>query len=184
MNNTDNFSSRRVIKHDIEAIRSLFKYDPLTGIVSRIHESGRPRAKDGKPNTAGYLVISVDKKLYHCHLIAWALSYGGLPDDSLIIDHKNRNKIDNRLTNLRLRTQRLNCLNATQQKGTQTGLRGVYPSGKKFMAKIRDVDRLLHLGSFMTAELASEVYEVAHKTLVDRLEAELAEKLKAINELQ
>ena len=175
---TIKFSSRRVISHSLEELKALFEYDPESGEIKRIQEVGRKRENKGKPNKAGYLIVSIGGKIYYYHLVAWMLGHGKVPPNELVIDHKNRDKTDNRLANLRLRTQRLNCLNAEQQKNTQTGYRGVYPSGKKFMAKIRDMNKLLHLGSFDTAELASAAYEQAHQSLVLKLEKELEEKLK------
>jgi hypothetical protein len=64
---------------------------------------------DGK----GYLHFNYKKKFYLLHRMAWLYVYGELPK---IVDHINRNKTDNRITNLRNTTLRGNNLNRSANK--------------------------------------------------------------------
>lgn len=47
----------------------------------------------------GYVVISINNKLYKAHRLAWMYIYGKWPDDD--IDHKDNIKHNNRIINLR-----------------------------------------------------------------------------------
>ena len=53
----------------------------------------------GAVNKDGYLSISIDKKIYRAHRLAWFIHYGSWPSKQ--IDHINRNPSDNRIVNLR-----------------------------------------------------------------------------------
>ena len=152
-----------------ELVRELFDYNPETGELSRKNNIGRPRS--GKGTTGkGYSAFLIDGKLYFAHFIAWVHYYGTCPPNDKVLDHKDRNKANIKIDNLRLVSQRLNCLNA-KKRSSITGYRGVYPTGDKFMAKIRISGKLTHLGTFNTAEEASIVYARAKDAEVKNLES-------------
>lgn len=162
---------RREICPDL--VRKLFNYDPLTGDLTRKIALGRPRT--GKSTTArGYKVVMIDGKLYFAHVIAWIHYHGKCPPSGFVIDHENQDKLNLKIKNLRIVPQRLNCLNAKQRVGSQTGFRGVYPTGRKFMAKLRINGKLQHLGSYSTVEEASAVYEAAKAREIEALKAAYA----------
>jgi hypothetical protein len=82
-------------------IREIIAYDPITGKFTwLVHTPGRTRGKEAKGTVAnnGYIHIRVDRRIYLAHRLAWYLSYGMWPNT---IDHINRIKTDNRLSNLR-----------------------------------------------------------------------------------
>jgi hypothetical protein len=68
------------------------EYNPETGLFSR---NGKPA---GTMTKAGYIHIRLDYKIYQAHRLAWYMCYGKWPR---YIDHINRVKDDNRLSNLR-----------------------------------------------------------------------------------
>lgn len=72
-----------------------------------------------------------------------------------IIDHINRNTLDNRKCNLRIVTFQQNSYNTRIFKNNTSGYKGVYKSGKKWVAKIRYNNKLIHIGSFNTKESAN-----------------------------
>lgn len=115
--------------------------------------------------------MMIDGGLYFAHLIAWVHYHGKCPPNDFVIDHENQDKLDLKIKNLRLAPQRLNCLNAKQRVGSKTGFRGVYPTGRKFMAKLRINGKLQHLGSYPTAEEASAAYEAAKAREIEALKA-------------
>jgi len=70
------------------------------------------------------------------------------------IDHKNCNSLDNTRDNLRLITSKQNAENrAGANKNSKTGIRGIYPVGRKFRVVGHDNGNH-HLGYFDTIEEA------------------------------
>jgi hypothetical protein len=92
----------------------------------------------------GYIHIRFQGKIYKAHRIAWALHYGEWP--VLALDHKDRNRANNRINNLRQATSTQNHMNA-EPKGK--GVRYV-EERKKWLARIADK----HFGYFSTKEEA------------------------------
>lgn len=66
----------------------------------------------------------------------------------------NRNTLDNRKCNLRKVTFQQNSYNTKIFKNNTSGYKGVYRNGKKWIAKIRYNNKLIHIGSFATKEKA------------------------------
>lgn len=77
-------------------IKKHFKYDTITGTLSRDDRKGGLGSKDKD----GYLIIKVKGKQFKYHRIVWLLNYGEFPKTEL--DHIDRNKLNNKITNLRL----------------------------------------------------------------------------------
>jgi hypothetical protein len=67
-----------------------------------------------------------------------------------VVDHKNRNGLDNRKVNLRTCTVAENSRNRKLHSGNTTGHRGIYWNSRlnKWIAQIRKMDKLHHLGVF------------------------------------
>ena len=86
----------------------------------------------------GYVAIKINKKSYKLHRVAWLIYYGEDPQD-LEIDHINRDKSDNRVSNLRLVDRSTNCFNTGISKVNTSGTKGVSycKRDKLWIAKIR-----------------------------------------------
>ena len=83
------------------------------------------------------------------------------------VDHKNRNKLDNRKENLHYTTRRGNALNAKLRKDNTTGLRGVHWNSvnKRWAALARVKGTLTQLyggQDFFEACCARKSWEVRH----------------------
>lgn len=89
--------------------RKLLEYDPETGILTR-RKTGKPI---GSPSN-GYLVASIGGEQNLVHRLVWLWVHGELPPKGTVIDHINRQKSDNRLSNLRTATRRENWENQGQ----------------------------------------------------------------------
>ena len=113
-------------------------------------------------NTDGYLQIGLTKKgekLHKFFLIhrLIAIHFIPNPEDKPFIDHKDGNKLNNSLENLRWTTHQENMLN---QKNFGKYKKGVYFSkSKKFIARLTINGKRLYLGSFETEDEAHQVYK-------------------------
>lgn len=74
-----------------------------------------------------------------------------------IVDHINRNSLDNRRSNLRIATHIENCRNARLKSDNKSGIRGVHwaKHAKSWVAQIRINGKTKHLGCFLTIEEAA-----------------------------
>jgi hypothetical protein len=150
---------------DIEYIFANYKYDPDTGnILARRngeyslcgwnHKGG---GKYGKT----YRRISVHKKQYAAHRVAWLLHFGEVPGGE--IDHINGDSLDNRIVNLRVVDRYLQMRNLRMNKVAKSGRTGVHKVRNKWMANISIKGKMTYLGrfeSFESACLARENAEV------------------------
>jgi hypothetical protein len=142
-------------------------YNPETGIIARIRATPGRKGKNGSVGhlrADGYLGMSFKNEEYLAHRIAWLLHYGEWPSDE--IDHINGIKTDNRIVNLRVVTRQQNNQNILRPKRrNKTGFLGVGIHKDRFTATIRVNKRTIYLGSYDTAEQASEIYLKAKREL-------------------
>jgi hypothetical protein len=87
----------------------------------------------------------------------------GEPLPGMIVDHINRDRLDNRKANLRICGLRENNRNTGISPKNTSGYKGVsfIPKNRKWRAYIHIEGRQKHLGIFETAEEAAQSYETA-----------------------
>ena len=141
-------------------LTKLFCYDAATGVFTRRIAAGRHGCHmagqiAGTLQNCGYLVITIDRRRYMAHRLAWLYVYGVFPKNSL--DHINRNKLDNRIINLREATSKQNMQNVLTHKHNTSGYKGVawHNQRNRWRAYIFNDYRQIHLGLFDTKEEAS-----------------------------
>jgi hypothetical protein len=78
-----------------------------------------------------------------------------------LVDHKNRNSLDNRRENLRKCTAFQNQCNHAAQANNTSGYKGVSPHGDKWRAQIRIKYRTIPLGVYSDIKHAAVAYNVA-----------------------
>ena len=78
-----------------------------------------------------------------------------------LADHENHDTLDNRRANLRKATKRQNTFNQRKARDNTSGFKGVTWRKGLAVARIRGNGKLLHIGSFLTAEEAARAYDEA-----------------------
>lgn len=78
-----------------------------------------------------------------------------------MVDHRDRNGLNNRRSNLRPCTHSQNMANANRHSNNSTGFRGVTRSRNKFRATIQVQGKMIRLGTFATAVDAAAAYNLA-----------------------
>ena len=155
-----------------EDLKSILHYDPITGLFrwrhgGRSHAGKRlPWAVAGSPHNCGYIVIGINRKIYLAHRLAWLYMHGQFP--SKVIDHKNGNRNDNRIENLRDVSHQVNCQNKRIAGAKNTsGYLGVSWRKDRNMwrASINIDGRMKALGHYKTAEEAHEAFLKAKRKL-------------------
>jgi len=151
-----------------ERLKELLSYDPETGVFTWLIKRGSTPEGSiaGNKHASGYVYIGHKKKLFAAHRLAWFYVHGVWP---VIIDHRDRVRSNNRLSNLRnVKSDQENMENLGKRVTNTTGFMGVTRSGllaKPFKAQIVRRGQHHHLGVFVTAEEASTAYEEARVRL-------------------
>ena len=149
-----------------ERLKELLHYDPGTGVFTwrlNIKGGARKGGVAGSLMSVGYQSIGVDGRRYYSHRLAWLYIHGEWPHP--LIDHKNHNRTDNRLSNLRLTNWQGNSQNMSSMSGNKSGLRGVSfdVSRGKWLAKIHVAGKTINLGRFSDKHTAQEAYLAAKR---------------------
>lgn len=147
---------------DAEYLRSLFAYEPDTGLLRWKVERGGKLPGDiagAKREENGYLQVSIDNRLYRVHLVIWKMVTGTEP--VAMIDHWDTIKGNNRWGNLREATKSQNQANVGLTKANTSGFKGVYINKKtgRYVAQIVKDSRTYCLGTYDTPEEAALAYE-------------------------
>jgi Demerecviridae HNH endonuclease len=85
-----------------------------------------------------------------------------------VIDHRDLDPSNNRLTNLRRATKSQNNANRRVCRNNASGLKGVSPDRGRWRASIRKNGRRRHLGMFPTPQAAHAAYVKAARKLFGR----------------
>ena len=83
------------------------------------------------------------------------------PPDGTVVDHINRNSLNNRRCNLRICTQKENLRNGRPSRRSTSRFKGVYfdKQTRKWIAKIGYNGKTIHLGSFEDEVEAAKAYD-------------------------
>lgn len=142
-----------------ERLKEVLIYDPKTGIFTRRIRTSHCLAGSiaGCLTKEGYITLSIDAVDYYAHRLAWFYTHGTYPKNS--IDHRDGNRSNNRMANLRDATHLMNMQNQYKpQKNNMTGFRGVSYERNRFRAKIQVNGKGKYLGTYLTAEAAYDAY--------------------------
>lgn len=139
------------------AARTLLDYDQDTGEFirkyppSRRNKNGR-LVKVGWPDNRGYIIIRLGRKCYKAHRLAWLWEQ---------IDHIDRNKSNNKWSNLREATNSQNQANTAPRRNNTAGLKGAHKHPSGWTSRIRVNGERHFLGIFDSPEKANAAYRDA-----------------------
>jgi len=150
----------------VDLLNELFTYDRETGKL--YWKSARQGVTVGKEvgtiATTGYRTLGINGKTYKTHRIVFLMHKGYLP---AILDHIDRDRLNNRLENLRPASYNQNQHNRKLNNNNKTGFKGVSYNvkAKAFMANINHQGRRIGLGGYNTPEEADAVVRAAREEL-------------------
>lgn len=145
----------------LETLRDLVAYDPETGQFTRLTSrtrTDRVGTVTGTVGSHGYVRITLGDQFYLAHRLAWFYVYGEMPKGKL--DHIDRNRQNNKISNLRLASDSQNVWNAPARKNNKSGFKGVTwnKRNKAWTAEIWKNYKKTYLGSFKDIEDARKAY--------------------------
>ena len=109
---------------NIRDIQNNLVYFPETGeIFWKMKGPNRKKGPVGTLTSRGYLRVAINKKAIFLHRAAWVLMTGNYPPE--FIDHINRDKTDNRWSNLRSASRSENAWNAKLSSRNTSGVKGL-----------------------------------------------------------
>lgn len=130
---------------DLDAARRNVRYDPETGqFFWLVSKRGPVKAGDraGSIGAKGYLYVKIEQVKYAAARLAWAMYHNEQPPDE--IDHRDGDRQNNQIRNLRPATRQQNAENVTG-----SGVR--YEADRaKWLARITVRYKQLNLGRFDT----------------------------------
>ena len=141
----------------------------IDGTIERYYQNGKTRILKHNNNKCGYKLIDLYKnskrKTLKIHRLL-AIHFIVQPDNCPIVDHIDRNPLNNNLENLRWTTYSINCRN---KRNTGRYLKGVSKNkkGNKYQSKITIDRKLKHLGSFNTELEAHNCYMIEYNKIMN-----------------
>jgi HNH endonuclease len=142
----------------VEELRKRLDYDPETGVL-RWRKGCRIAGTIKRTGYREIWFLSGGVRHYlRAHRVAWALQVGAWPPDE--IDHRDGNRDNNRLANLRSATRGENAQNLVLRPRRHAPMVG---ASKTPEGRWRSWMNRRYLGTFGSAEEAHQAYLVAKK---------------------
>jgi len=147
-----------------EQLKAILEYNQDTGVFSKLNQNCLKKDY-GHTRYDGYRLITINRKSYRAHRLAWLYVYGILPDCD--IDHIDGDPSNNKISNLRLATRTQNTQNSKTPKHNSSGVKGVYyhKRDKAYEARIQHNGKRIFIGRYGDIDLAKAAYENAAKDL-------------------
>jgi hypothetical protein len=141
-------------------------YDPETGIMVWIKPGPRRRvgAQVGTTReTSGYIECVVCGEFWRMNRLIWFYMTGEYAPVDRLVDHKDKDRSNNRWKNLRLATDGQNQINSDRW-GEDRGIqKRIGKRRTRYRVRIRERENTRNLGTFDTIEEARAVFHAAAK---------------------
>lgn len=135
-------------------LKSMLDYDLVTGVFTwrDLHGFKNKGKVAGHVNLTGYLRIKILRREYQAHRLAWFYVHGVWPKEFL--DHRDGNRLNNAIANLREANAFQNARNAKHAGYSRA-------KGGGFRAYIYLAGKQIYLGRHDTEQAAREAYLAA-----------------------
>jgi len=148
-----------------EELDARLKYDPEAGTFKRLVKTrgrnGTIGAVVGTKDNDGYLTTCIDGKMYPLHRLAFLTMTGSIPKQ---VDHIDRDRANNRWSNLRPATISQNACNRDYIHKPKSGHRGVYFVAGKWAVRVKKLGKVHYGGRYLDADVAGlRASELRHK---------------------
>ena len=155
------------VKDDLsfKDVDELLSYNPGTGVLTWKVSRGRVSAgaRAGSVTCYGYLSVRVMGSRYMAHRLAYLLYYEVWPDEA--VDHFDRDRLNNKISNLRPCSWAENAMNVGHYKTNTSGLQGASYRNGRWRACMRALGVHMHLGVFNSPDEAHKAYVSAKREL-------------------
>jgi len=165
-----------MIELTVDIVREFLDYNPETGIFrwkfrdrkwfpsDRSWKTWNTRFSNSIAGTIGrngYRLILIHRVSYRAHRLAWLYVHGEWPSKDL--DHRNHNKDDNWIDNLREVSKSENMMNGSKHVWGSSEYRGVSwdINSSKWKACIKNYEGPMYLGLYVIEEDAARAYDRA-----------------------
>lgn len=115
----------------------------------------------GNDHHSGYRQFEYKGKTYQTHRVIFLMYHGYMPD---YVDHRDRNRGNNLIDNLRDITNSENRINSEETWASST-VRGVSIRGDKYESRITKDGTTHQLGTFCTVDEAAKAYKQARQEM-------------------
>ena len=148
-----------LIKLNVEVWRSIENYENyVVSSFGKIKNTKTARILKAGLSSHGYLTVvlcedGLAKKSYYVHRLV-ANAFINNPNDKLCVDHKDNNKTNNNISNLRFATAKQNSQNRKLSSRNTSNVKGVTwkKSHKKWQARIKIDGIQIHIGYYDNLE--------------------------------
>lgn len=108
-----------------EYIRYLFEYHEDGLLIWKVNKAKRTKIGDiaGCYSPCGYYYVGIDDKNYKLHRLIWIYHHGYISEN--LIDHRDKNPLNNRIENLREISSQCNNRNSKDFITNTSGVKGV-----------------------------------------------------------
>ena len=146
---------------DKEQLLNIFEYkDGVLYWKNAPSKNVKNGEKAGYITKLGYCKIKIKNKAYFAHRLIYMMHYGQVPK---ILDHTDRNPLNNKIENLRPANKAQNNSNCKIRKDNSSGVKGVNFHKGKWNVRVSVDGKRKNVGSYDDFELAELVSIMARE---------------------